>query len=141
MNINMSPNFNRLIARITAAYVTKNVIQPDKIAAVVRAVGLGLSELDKPLAPRVEQALPAVPVKKSITHDYLVCLEDGLSFKSLKRHLRAKFDMSPEQYRQKWKLPSDYPMVAPAYAAVRSAVALDSRLGHATHKRGRKLLR
>ncbi len=76
-----------------------------------------------------EAARPAVPVKKSITNNYIICLEDGLKFKSLKRHLRTKYNLSPEEYRQKWGLPPDYPMVAPGYAKARSALAKQMGLG------------
>ena len=76
-----------------------------------------------------EKPTPAVPVKKSITPDYLVCLEDGKKFKSLKRHLRTHYDMSPDEYRAKWNLPSDYPMVAPSYAEARSNLAKQMGLG------------
>src|SRR5205085_6097804 len=79
-------------------------------------------------------ATPAVPVKKSITPDYLICLEDGRKFKSLKRHLRTKYDMSPDQYRSKWNLPKDYPMVAPNYAAARSTLAKQMGLGQGGRK-------
>lgn len=77
----------------------------------------------------MEPAKPAVSVKKSITPDYLICLEDGKRFKSLKRHLRAQFGMSPDDYREKWGLPPDYPMVAPNYATARSALAKEMGLG------------
>ena len=87
-----------------------------------------------------EEVKPAVPIRKSITPDYIVCLEDGKKFKSLKRHLRTQFDMSPEQYREKWGLPADYPMVAPNYSATRSRLATDNGLGRkagTTKPRGR----
>jgi predicted RNase H-like HicB family nuclease len=80
-----------------------------------------------------EAAKPAVPPKKSITSDYIICLEDGRKFKSLKRHLRTQYNLSPEEYREKWGLPSDYPMVAPAYAKARSALA--KQMGHPVSKR------
>ena len=76
-----------------------------------------------------EELKPAVPIKKSVTPDYIVCLEDGKKFKSLKRHLRTHFNLSPEEYRAKWGLPSDYPMVAPSYSATRSSLALSNGLG------------
>jgi predicted transcriptional regulator len=81
----------------------------------------------------VEAAKPAVPPKKSVTSDYIICLEDGRKFKSLKRHLRTQYNLSPEEYREKWGLPSDYPMVAPAYAKARSALA--KQMGHPVSKR------
>ena len=82
---------------------------------------------------KAEAAKPAVPPKKSITSDYIICLEDGRKFKSLKRHLRTQYNLSPEEYREKWGLPSDYPMVAPAYAKARSALA--KQMGRAVSKR------
>jgi predicted transcriptional regulator len=80
-------------------------------------------------APPSEPLKPAVPVKKSITPDYIICLEDGKKFKSLKRHLRTQYNLSPEQYRERWSLPADYPMVAPNYAAARSRLAKEMGLG------------
>ena len=84
---------------------------------------------EKPINPEEIPVTPAVPIRKSVTPEYLICLEDGKKFKSLKRHLRTKFDMSPEDYRAKWGLPNDYPMVAPNYAASRSALARKMGLG------------
>ena len=83
----------------------------------------------------VTNAKPAVPPKKSITSDYIICLEDGRKFKSLKRHLRTQYNLSPEEYREKWGLPSDYPMVAPAYAKARSALAKQMGLGQQRRRR------
>jgi predicted transcriptional regulator len=102
------------------------------IQAVHRAL-TGISVAAPEPEPRKE---PAVPVRRSITPDHLVCLEDGKTFKSLKRHLRTKYDMSPEEYRAKWGLPKDYPMVAPNYAAARSALAKNMGLG----KGGRQIV-
>jgi predicted transcriptional regulator len=76
-----------------------------------------------------EEKKPAVPVRKSVTPDYIICLEDGKKFKSLKRHLRTHYNLSPEEYREKWGLPADYPMVAPSYSATRSQLAKDNGLG------------
>ena len=87
------------------------------------------------LEPVPEPAKPAVSVKKSMTSDYLVCLEDGKRFKSLKRHLRTQYNMSPEQYREKWGLPADYPMVAPNYAVARSQLAKKMGLGQQRRRR------
>jgi predicted transcriptional regulator len=84
-----------------------------------------------------EVAKPAVSPKKSITNDYIICLEDGRKFKSLKRHLRTQYNMSPEQYREKWALPADYPMVAPAYAKARSALAKQMGLGQQRRRRSK----
>ena len=98
-----------------------------------------LANLGKESVPAVEEKLvPAVPIRKSITPDFIICLEDGLKFKSLKRHLRTKFDMSAEEYRAKWALPADYPMVAPAYAEKRSKLAKSMGLGQQRRKVPRK---
>jgi predicted transcriptional regulator len=123
-------------AAIVSAYVSNNATAASDIpaliaqihAALVR-VSLGASEA----AP--EPARPAVSVKKSVTSDYLVCLEDGKRFKSLKRHLRAQYNMSPEQYREKWGLPADYPMIAPSYAVKRSQLAKAMGLGQQRRRR------
>ena len=87
------------------------------------------------MATAAEPAKPAVPVKRSITSDYIVCLEDGKKFKSLKRHLRTQYNMTPEQYREKWSLPADYPMVAPNYAVARSQLAKQMGLGQQRRRR------
>ncbi|RZI59980.1 MAG: MucR family transcriptional regulator [Pseudomonas sp.] len=120
-----------LTARIVAAYVVKHTIQtaqvPDLIAQTFRALkSLG----QEPVASEVpETKRPAVPVRQSIKDDYLISLEDGQKFKSLKRHLTVKYGMTPEEYRSKWGLPSDYPMVAPNYSAKRSELARETGLG------------
>ncbi|MEZ5815780.1 MAG: MucR family transcriptional regulator [Hyphomicrobiaceae bacterium] len=119
-----------LTAEIVAAYVSKNSLASGDLPtligevhqALVRACGtIEVGERD--------ELKPAVPVKKSVTPDYIVCLEDGKKFKSLKRHLRTHYKMSPEEYRAKWQLPHDYPMVAPNYAAARSQLAKKMGLG------------
>lgn len=91
------------------------------------AVALADQPIELPVAP--VELVPAVPIRKSVTPEYIVCLEDGKKFKSLKRHLRTHFNMTPDEYRQKWGLPADYPMVAPNYSATRSKLAKDSGLG------------
>ena len=122
-----------LAADIVAAYVSHNPVPPGEVAPLIGRVHATLSAIrtGAPVAakPAPEPQQPAVPIKKSITAEYLVCLEDGRTFKSLKRHLRAKYDMSPEQYRAKWGLGSDYPMVAPNYAKARSDLAKAIGLG------------
>ena len=119
-------------AEIVAAYVSKNHVPRDElaglIASVFGALGLSATVTEEPVAP--EPLVPAVPVKKSVTPDYLICLEDGKQFKSLKRHLMTHYDLTPEAYREKWDLPADYPMVAPSYAAARSRLAKQMGLGH-----------
>jgi len=119
-----------LSASVVSAYVSHNALSvadlPKLIAQVHQALaGLGVAAP----AEIVQELKPAVPVKKSITPDYLICLEDGKKFKSLKRHLRTEYDMSPEEYRQRWGLPADYPMVAPNYSEARSALAKSIGLG------------
>lgn len=113
---------------IVSAYVSNNPIQSAELPELIKQIHLTLTALEK--SDSATGALePAVPVKKSITDDFLICLEDGKKFKSLKRHLRSKYGMSPEQYREKWGLPYDYPMVAPSYARKRSALAKEMGLG------------
>ncbi|OZB14202.1 MAG: transcriptional regulator [Hyphomonas sp. 34-62-18] len=113
---------------IVSAYVRNNTVQTSELPDLIRNVHRSLLELGGP-ATEHEKQKPAVSVKKSIQHDYLICLEDGLKFKSLKRHLRSKYDLSPDEYREKWGLPADYPMVAPGYSAQRSKLAKKMGLG------------
>ncbi|MFN4024036.1 MAG: MucR family transcriptional regulator [Hyphomonas sp.] len=113
---------------IVAAYVRNNPVAPAELPGLIRSVHSSLLNLADPAA-EPERPKPAVSVKKSISNDYLICLEDGLKFKSLKRHLRSKYDLSPDEYREKWGLPSDYPMVAPGYSAQRSKLAKKMGLG------------
>ena len=107
-----------LTADIVSAYVANNALSGDKVPELINSVYGALNRASQNLveAPKVELK-PAVSIKKSITPEYIICLEDGLKFKSLKRHLKSHYDMSPEEYREKWGLPHDYPMVAPSYAA------------------------
>lgn len=119
-----------MTAEIVSAYVGKNEISAAELPALIQQVYNSLSDVSQGLViTDAEPAKPAISVKRSITADYLVCLEDGKKFKSLKRHLRAHYDMSPEEYRAKWGLPKDYPMVAPNYATARSALAKQMGLG------------
>ena len=117
-----------LTTEIVAAYVSNNPVQSSELSNLIRSVHETLQGLSGQKVETVE-AKPAIPVKKSVTDDYLICLEDGKKFKSLKRHLRAKYDMTPEEYREKWGLPYDYPMVAPSYARKRSKLAKQMGLG------------
>jgi predicted transcriptional regulator len=120
----------RLAAEIVAAYVSANSISTAQLPDVIRSVVDALASLDgQAAAPKAEALKPAVSIRKSITPDYLVCLEDGKKLKMLKRHLRTTYDMSPQEYREKWGLPADYPMVAPNYAARRSEFAKQIGLG------------
>ena len=118
-----------LTADVVAAYVSNNVVPISDLPGLIESVFTALNAAGNPEASRAEAPKPAVPVKKSLTPDYLICLEDGKKFKSLKRHLRTHYDLSPEEYREKWGLPVDYPMVAPNYAAARSALAKKMGLG------------
>ena len=125
------PDLIELAAKVVAAYVSNNSVPKSDLPDLILAVHSSLTRLGREpedAQPQVEAKLPAVPVRKSITPDYLICLEDGKRFKSLRRHLRLH-GLTPEQYREKWKLPSDYPMVAPNYAAERSALARKIGLG------------
>jgi predicted transcriptional regulator len=125
-----------MTAEIVSAYVSGNSISAGDLPSLIERVYgalTGLSGAPPPAAP-VELS-PAVPVKKSITHDYIICLEDGKKFKSLKRHLRTRYDLSPEDYRAKWGLPADYPMVAPSYAAARSNLAKQMGLGQSRRRK------
>ena len=127
------PALIELATQIVAAYVGKNPVEqadlPKLITEVHRALELAASGAGQKREEGAE-ARPAVNIRKSITPDYLVCLEDGKKFKSLKRHLRTHFNLTPEQYREKWGLPADYPMVAPNYANSRSKLAKNMGLGH-----------
>ena len=130
----MPESINTALAEVTsevvAAYVAKNHLQPSELPSLIASVHAALGGLGKPVAPEVstEPLKPAVPVKRSITDDYIVSLEDGRKLKSMKRYL-AGLGMTPAEYRAKWGLPSDYPMVAPAYAAKRSELAKSLGLG------------
>ena len=119
-----------LTAEIVSAYVSKNAMASSDVPSLIGDVHQALVRATGNIEVAVRDELkPAVPVKKSVTPDYIICLEDGKRFKSLKRHLRTHYKMSPEEYRAKWQLPHDYPMVAPNYAAARSQLAKKMGLG------------
>ncbi|MGE0741089.1 MAG: MucR family transcriptional regulator [Hyphomonadaceae bacterium] len=123
-----------MVAEIVSAYVSANQVPPQDLPALIRTVHSSLRDVSTG-APAVETALePAVAVKKSVTPDFIICLEDGKKFKSLKRHLRTRYGMTPDDYRAKWGLPHDYPMVAPNYAKERSNLA--KRMGLGTARKG-----
>jgi predicted transcriptional regulator len=126
-------DFVELAADIVSAYVSNNPVPPAELPQLLGRVHGALLQVASGKAPEsaapAQPLQPAVPIKKSVTNEYIVCLEDGRTFKSLKRHLRAKYDLSPEQYRAKWGLPPDYPMVAPSYAKARSDLAKAIGLG------------
>ncbi|MDX2158849.1 MAG: MucR family transcriptional regulator [Hyphomicrobiaceae bacterium] len=124
------PDLIKLTAEIVAAYVSKNALASAELPSLIGDVHQALSQASGTADITVRDELkPAVPVKRSVTPDYIICLEDGKKFKSLKRHLRTHYKMSPEEYRAKWQLPHDYPMVAPNYAAARSQLAKKMGLG------------
>jgi predicted transcriptional regulator len=114
---------------IVSAYVGNNLVAAADLPTLIASVHKAITGVGSPEATAVMAQTPAVPVRKSIQPDHIVCLEDGRKFKSLKRHLRTKYNLSPEDYRAKWGLPKDYPMVAPDYAASRSALAKSMGLG------------
>ena len=127
-----------LTTDIVAAYVGNNPLQMAELPGLISQVHSALSGITTGAAEEPAEPLkPAVSVRKSVTPEYIVCLEDGKKFKSLKRHLRTHYDLTPEQYREKWGLPADYPMVAPSYAEARSKLAKEMGLGQ-KRRRGRK---
>src|SRR5829696_2320718 len=131
-----SSNYIELAADIVSAYVSNNSVPAGDMPALISQVHQALVRVSggQNEAP-AELLKPAISVKRSISPDYIVCLEDGKKFKSLKRHLRTQYDMTPEQYRDKWGLPADYPMVAPNYAVARSALAKKMGLGQQQRRR------
>jgi predicted transcriptional regulator len=138
----MAENFNegsyiQLTANIVSAYVSNNTVSSAEIPALISQIYSALMRVSNGshVATPAEPLKPAVPIKRSITADHIVCLEDGKKFKSLKRHLRTQYDMTPDQYRAKWNLAPDYPMVAPNYAAARSQLAKQMGLGQQRRRR------
>jgi predicted transcriptional regulator len=130
-----------LTSAIVKAYVGHNAVSPTGIPDLIRQTHAALQALyvGEPIAVEAVAVLkPAVPVKKSVTPDFIICLEDGKEYKSLKRHLRAAYAMTPEEYRAKWDLPDDYPMVAPNYSATRSTLAKNIGLGRNTEEMPRR---
>ena len=124
-----------LTAQIVSAHVKANAISAELLPDLIRDVHRAMSGLGAVPAPTPERPQPAVPVKKSVFPDFIICLEDGKKLKMLKRHLMSSYNMTPEQYRDKWQLPPDYPMVAPNYARHRSTLA--KKIGLGTKPRGR----
>ncbi len=134
-----------MVVEIVGAFVSNNSVPSAELPSLITSVHKALTGLNSSEEVKsVEPQAPAVSVKKSISSDFIICLEDGRKFKSLKRHLRTKYNMTPDEYRAKWSLPKDYPMVAPAYAEARSNLAKQMGLGQGGRtspaaKRGRKL--
>nr|PZN85720.1 MAG: MucR family transcriptional regulator [Pseudomonadota bacterium] len=119
-----------LTAEIISAYVSNNEVVASELPGLIQDIHQALSRVaNNSPTPEREELRPAIPIKRSVTPDYIICLEDGKKFKSLKRHLRTHYNLTPEEYREKWGLPADYPMVAPNYAAARSALAKKMGLG------------
>ena len=136
MRAGNSSTFIELTASIVSAYVSNNSVAAAVLPALIAQVHSALTRVsDGHRESQVDGIKPAIPIKKSITSDYIICLEDGKKFKSLKRHLRTQYKLTPEQYREKWGLGSDYPMVAPNYAAARSRLAKQMGLGQQRPRR------
>ena len=132
------PELLEMTADIVSAYVGNNTVAAETLPSLIANIHAALSGVSNgPVEVEPEPKEPAVPIRKSIAPDFLICLEDGRKFKSLKRHLRTKYDMSPEEYRAKWNLPKDYPMVAPNYAKARSELAKQMGLGQGGRKPAR----
>jgi predicted transcriptional regulator len=118
-----------LTTEIVAAHVSNNTVAVTDLPQLIEQVYRSLANVGVEPTPQVERPQPAVPIKKSVTPDYIICLEDGKKLKMLKRHLKTAYDMTPEEYRDRWQLPPDYPMVAPNYAKQRSKLAKQIGLG------------
>ena len=126
-----NPSHLEMAGDIVAAYVSRNSVPIGELPVLIQSVHAALVAIESGAAPKSEPEplVPAVSIKKSVTPDYIICLDDGKKFKSLKRHLNTAYGISPDEYRAKWNLPKDYPMVAPAYAKARSALAKEMGLG------------
>ncbi|MDX2308489.1 MAG: MucR family transcriptional regulator [Hyphomicrobium sp.] len=130
MDNTAAPGLVELTARIVSAYVGNNTVSASDLPGLINETYAALSRATSGVPqPEREEPRPKVPVRKSVFPDHIVCLEDGKKFKSLKRHLRTHYNLSPEEYREKWGLPPDYPMVAPNYARARSDLAKKMGLG------------
>ncbi|MEM6467704.1 MAG: MucR family transcriptional regulator [Pseudomonadota bacterium] len=126
-----------LTSEIVSSHVSNNSVTLEAVPGLIQSVFDKLADLAQPTEDVVEELVPAVPIKKSITNDHIICLEDGKKLKMLRRHLMTAYGMTPDDYRARWGLPSDYPMVAPSYAAKRQELAKKIGLGR-TPKGGRK---
>lgn len=129
-----------MAAQIVSAYVSNNRVDAAELPSLIRQTFSALASTDQQTLPETldEPLKPAVPIKKSVTPDYIVCLDDGKRFKSLKRHLRTHYSLTPDEYRSKWGLPKNYPMVAPNYAQARSSLAREMGLGQKGKRRTRE---
>jgi predicted transcriptional regulator len=126
----------RMTTDIVAAFVANNKLSPEELTELIRSVHRCLSSLSNGAAEKPqERPKPAAPINKSVQHDFIICLEDGKKLKMLKRYLRSTYNMSPDDYRKRWGLPADYPMVAPAYAARRSEFAKKIGLGKGVRRK------
>jgi len=139
-HIGRSDELLKLVSDIVAAYVSNNTVAANELPNVIKSIHTALGALSgAPASESLTSQKPAVPVKKSVTNEYIVCLEDGKKLKMLKRYLRSNYNLTPEEYRAKWGLPADYPMVAPNYAAQRSEFAKKIGLGrNAPAHKGRR---
>jgi len=138
MNDKVPNSYIELTAGIVSAYVSNNAVAAADISTLISQVHTALLRVSNGQSEVAQDvARPAIAVKKSVTPEYIICLEDGKKFKSLKRHLRTQYDMTPEDYREKWGLPPDYPMVAPNYAEARSQLAKKMGLGQQRKRRSR----
>ncbi|HYE01374.1 MAG TPA: MucR family transcriptional regulator [Alphaproteobacteria bacterium] len=134
---NSAKDLLSLTSEIVAAHVSNNTVALSDLPAVIQQVYKSLANLGGvEAAPAPERPVPAVPVKKSVTPEFIICLEDGKKLKMLKRHLKTAYNMSPEEYRDRWGLPADYPMVAPNYARQRSRLAKQIGLGTRARRGG-----
>lgn len=131
-------NLIELTAVIVACFVSNNPLSASEVPALISATYATLHDLEKHRAEPQREEQPAVPVEQSIAHDYLVCLNDGRKLRALKRYLKRKYGLSPEAYREKWGLPADYPMVAPAYSELRAKIAKEKGGGFSNLSRSRK---
>lgn len=128
-NSERSIDLVEITAKIVACHVSNNKVETAELPRLIDVVYGKLSDLSNRHSSEQQELRPAVPIEESVMRDHIVCLEDGRRFKMLKKHLKARYDMSPEEYRAKWNLPADYPMVAPSYAAKRRRLARESGLG------------
>jgi predicted transcriptional regulator len=124
----------KLTVQIVAAHVAHNIVAMSDLPALINQVYSAIGGLGKPVEPVKERPQPAVPIKRSVMPDYIVCLEDGRMLKMLKRYLKTAYNMTPDEYRERWGLPADYPMVAPNYAKARSELAKTMGLGQQRKK-------